>query len=70
MTEIKRIFTIENLQYACVAQEITNHANNNSNNNNNNNLYHLHIQIILKEKKEKKTWFLDTITGIHSFSFL
>jgi hypothetical protein len=55
MTEIKRQFGIERLQYACVAQEIGD----------NNDTPHLHIQIILKEKANKKTWFLDDITGMY-----
>lgn len=53
MNEIKRIFTIENIQYACVAQEISDM---------NDEACHLHIQIILKQTVNKKTWFLDTIT--------
>ncbi len=54
MEEIKRQFGIENLHYACVAEEIgeSNHHP------------HLHIQIILKQVVNKKIWFLDSITGI------
>ncbi|CAF4992554.1 unnamed protein product, partial [Rotaria sp. Silwood1] len=55
MAEIKRQFGIEYLQYVCVAQE-TGDLNNRP---------HLHIQIILKERKDKKTWFLDDITKTH-----
>jgi hypothetical protein len=55
MTEIKRQFGIERLQYACVAQEFGDQ----------NDTPHLHIQIILKEKANKKSWFLDDITGMY-----
>ncbi|CAF1250811.1 unnamed protein product [Rotaria magnacalcarata] len=56
MAEIKRQFSIQKLQYVCVAEEKTD-TNDSS---------HLHIQIILKYKTNKKTWFLDDITG-HNF---
>ncbi|CAF3215785.1 unnamed protein product [Rotaria socialis] len=56
MDEIKRIFTIEKLQYVCVAQEF-------DNNNTTNQTSRLHVQIILKQIINKKTWFLDSITG-------
>lgn len=55
MAEIKRQFTIEQLQYVCVAQEIGDQ----------NATPHLHIQIILKKVANKKTWFLDDITGMY-----
>ena len=54
MTEIKRHFGSKRLQYACVAQEITDMMDDS---------LFLNIQIILKEKVNKKTWFLDKITG-------
>lgn len=60
MDEIKRIFTIEKLQYVCVAQEF-------DNNNTTNQTSRLHVQIILKQIINKKTWFLDSITGKVSF---
>jgi hypothetical protein len=53
MAEIKRHFNIKNLQYACVTQEIVDK----------NYSFRLHIQIILKRKVNKKTWFLDHVTG-------
>ncbi len=56
MTEIKRQFGVKQLQYACVAQEIGDQ----------NDAPHLHIQIISKKKVNKKTWFLDDITGMYS----
>ena len=57
MAEIKRQFGIQNLQYACVAQEIGDQSD----------TPHLHIQIILKKKANKKTWFLDDVTGKYVF---
>jgi hypothetical protein len=54
MKEIKRQFGIKNLRYACVAKEMSGQ----------NNEPHLHVQIILKQKANKKTWFLDAITGM------
>ena len=55
MADIKRQFGIERLQYACVAEERgTQHDR-----------PHVHVQIILKERVNKKTWFLDTITETH-----
>ena len=55
MNEIKRTFTIEKLQYVCVAQEFNNDTINQA--------FHLHVQIVLKEVVNKKTWFLDSVTG-------
>lgn len=66
MNGIKRIFTIEKLQYVCVAQERNTITTNEP--------FHLHIQIILKEVINKKTWFLDSITrklvSLHKISKL
>lgn len=55
MDAIKHEFGIENIQYTCIAEEISelNHQR------------HLHIQIILKEKLNKKKRFLDEITQTH-----
>jgi hypothetical protein len=55
LDEIKQQFPIEKIQYVCVAQETGSF----------NGLVHLHIQIILKYKANKKSWFLDDITGTH-----
>jgi hypothetical protein len=54
MDEIVRQFLIENIQYTCVAQESGPASG----------ALHLHVQIILKYKANKKTWFLDHITGM------
>lgn len=50
---IKHEFGIENIQYICIGEEISelNHRR------------HLHIQIILKEKIDRRKPFLDDITG-------
>ena len=55
MTEIKNEFGIENIQYVCIGEEISelNHRQ------------HLHIQIILKEKIDRRKPFLDDITQTH-----
>ena len=53
LDEIKRQFSIERLQYVCVAQEMSDQAMRS----------HLHIQIVLKEKLNKRTWFLDDVTS-------
>jgi hypothetical protein len=53
MDEIKRQFGIERIQYACVAKELSTITNKT----------HLHIQIILKEKGNKRSGFLDKITS-------
>ena len=55
MDAIKDEFGIENIQYICIGEEISelNHQR------------HLHIQIILKEKVNKKKRFLDEITQTH-----
>ena len=53
MQAIKDEFRIERIQYACVGQETTE----------TNGLHHLHIQIILKQKGNKRHWFLDQVTG-------
>ena len=58
MNEIQRIFTIEKLQYICIAQEYNNSTIDQA--------FHLHIQIILKEIINKKAWFLDGFTGKES----
>jgi hypothetical protein len=58
MDEIVRQFPIEKIQYACVAQESGPASG----------ALHLHVQIVLKYKANKKTWFLDHITGM-SMSF-
>ncbi|CAF0991888.1 unnamed protein product [Didymodactylos carnosus] len=52
LTEIKRRFGIENIQYICIGEEMSelNHQQ------------HVHVQIILKEKVNLKTRFLDSIT--------
>ncbi|CAF3254966.1 unnamed protein product [Rotaria socialis] len=53
LDHIKREFRIENIQYICVSEEISelNHRR------------HLHVQIILKEKVDRRAPFLDRITG-------
>ena len=53
MDHIKNEFGIENIQYICISEEISelNHQR------------HLHIQIILKEKVDRRKPFLDEITG-------
>lgn len=53
INHIKKEFGIENIQYICVSEEISelNHQR------------HLHIQIILKEKVDRRRPFLDDITG-------
>jgi hypothetical protein len=55
MNEIKHEFGIENIQYICIGEEISelNHER------------HLHIQIILKEKIDRRKAFLDQITQTH-----
>jgi hypothetical protein len=55
MNHIQQEFGIVNIQYICVCEEIgeLNHRR------------HLHIQIILKEKVNKKVRFLDAITQTH-----
>ncbi|CAF1434531.1 unnamed protein product [Rotaria sordida] len=55
INEIKQQFGIEKIQYACVAKEINTETNKT----------HLHIQIILKEKRQKRSGFLDKITKTH-----
>ena len=51
--QIKQEFGIQNIQYICISEEISelNHQR------------HLHIQIILKEKVDRRKPFLDDITG-------
>ena len=56
MNEIKRQFGLERLQYVCIAHELNNQTGRS----------HLHIQIILKEKLNKRTWFLDPVTSEES----
>ena len=53
--EIKCKFGITNIQYLCVAEETSelNHRQ------------HLHVQIILKDKVNIKTRFLDSVTATH-----
>lgn len=55
MNEIKREFGIENIQYICIGEEISemNHRR------------HLHIQIIFKRKIHRRKPFLDKITQTH-----
>jgi hypothetical protein len=55
MSQIKDEFGIENIQYICISEEISelNHQP------------HLHIQIILKEKVDRRKPFLDEITQTH-----
>ncbi|CAF4862134.1 unnamed protein product [Rotaria sp. Silwood1] len=55
MKEIKKQFGIEKIRYACVAKEMNTQTNKT----------HLHIQIILKEKGQKQSGFLDKITKTH-----
>ena len=50
MNEIKRIFTIEKLQFVWVVQEFNNHTIYQT--------FHLHVQIVLKEVVNKKLGFL------------
>ena len=56
MNEIRRQFSDARLQYVCIASE-KNTARTKS---------HLHVQIITKELINKKSWFLDDITGKES----
>ncbi|CAF4205321.1 unnamed protein product [Rotaria magnacalcarata] len=58
MNEIEHIFTIEKLQYVCVAQEFNSDTINQE--------FHLHLQIVLKEVVNKKTSFLDSVTVTHN----
>ena len=55
MTYIKNEFGIPNIQYICIGEEISelNHQR------------HLHIQIIFKEKIDRRKPFLDQITQTH-----
>ena len=53
MTAIQRQFGINRLQYILVSDEIGKQSGR----------HHLHIQVILKKKQSKKTWFLDKITS-------
>ncbi len=55
MNEIKDEFGIENIRYICIAEEMSelNHQR------------HLHIQIIFKEKVNRRKPFLDEITETH-----
>ena len=55
MDAIKHEFGIENIQYICIGEEISelNHQR------------HLHIQIILKEKVDRRKAFLNQITQTH-----
>jgi hypothetical protein len=55
MNEIKHEFGIENIVYICIGEEISelNHQR------------HLHIQIIFKEKIDRRKAFLDQITKTH-----
>ncbi|CAF3855559.1 unnamed protein product, partial [Rotaria sp. Silwood1] len=55
MNKIKEEFGIENIQYICIGEEISelNHQR------------HLHIQIIFKEKIDRRKPFLDDITQTH-----
>ncbi|CAF4786174.1 unnamed protein product [Rotaria sp. Silwood1] len=55
MNKIKEEFGIENIQYICIGEEISelNHQR------------HLHIQIIFKEKIDRRKPFLDDITETH-----
>ncbi|CAF4079530.1 unnamed protein product [Adineta steineri] len=55
MAEIKRKFGVENIQYICVGYETSPKTNN----------PHLHIQIILREKRSRQSGFLDQITNTH-----
>ena len=55
MNEIKRQFGIENIQYICIGEEISEL----------NQRRHLHIQIIFKEKIDRRKPFLDEITKTH-----
>ncbi|CAF1437120.1 unnamed protein product [Adineta steineri] len=55
MAEIKRKFGVENIQYICVGYENSPKTNN----------PHLHIQIILREKRSRQSGFLDQITNTH-----
>lgn len=59
LDEIKRRFGVQRLQYVCVAQELKHRTG----------APHLHVQIILKVVMNKKTWFLDDITGMYSSIF-
>ncbi|CAM4850852.1 unnamed protein product [Rotaria magnacalcarata] len=61
MNEIEHIFTIEKLQYVCVAQEFNSDTINQE--------FHLHLQIVLKEVVNKKTSFLDSVTGLNYIEF-
>ena len=56
LNEIRRQFHDARLQYVCIASE----------KNINGNKSHLHIQIITKQTIDKRSWFLDDITGKHS----
>ena len=55
MDAIKHEFDIKNIQYICIGEEMSelNHQR------------HLHIQVILKEKVNKKKPFLDEVTQTH-----
>jgi hypothetical protein len=55
MNEIKRDFGVVNIQYICISEEISevNHQR------------HLHIQILFKEKINRRKPFLDDITQTH-----
>lgn len=59
LNEIKRQFGFDRLQYVCVAKEMKQPDMK----------PHLHIQIILKVRMNKKKWFLDDITGLFFFSY-
>ncbi|CAF1545884.1 unnamed protein product [Adineta ricciae] len=55
MQYIKSEFGVENIQYICISEEISEV----------NQQQHLHIQIIFKEKINRRRPFLDTITQTH-----
>ncbi|CAF1581087.1 unnamed protein product [Adineta ricciae] len=55
MDHIKEELDVENIQYICIGEEISRRTHRR----------HLHIQIILKNKINKKTRFLDSITRTH-----
>lgn len=57
LNDIHRQFHDHRLQYACIASE----------NNADETRCHLHVQIITKVTINKKSWFLDDITGKNKF---
>lgn len=60
LNEIKRQFGIERIQYACVAKEVNIETHKT----------HLHIQIILKTKGNKRSGFLDKITSMFYLGYI